>query len=112
MPIQRKPDGWYWGGKGPFKTRAKAQHGCAVLITKNKNKNRYDVWMPFMRHRQRMMMLPVLQCDEDYQKSLVGERKGFFGEMMVDYSREACEILRSNAIREFKKTMKLAVRSP
>ena len=25
MPIQRKPDGWYWGGKGPFKTRAKAQ---------------------------------------------------------------------------------------
>lgn len=25
MPIQHKPDGWYWGSKGPFKTRAKAQ---------------------------------------------------------------------------------------
>ena len=25
MPIQHKPDGWYWGSKGPFRTRAKAQ---------------------------------------------------------------------------------------
>jgi hypothetical protein len=25
MPIAKKPDGWYWGGKGPFPTKAKAQ---------------------------------------------------------------------------------------
>jgi hypothetical protein len=24
MPISRKSDGWYWGSKGPFQTRAKA----------------------------------------------------------------------------------------
>lgn len=24
MPITRKPDGWYWGSKGPFSTKAKA----------------------------------------------------------------------------------------
>lgn len=24
MPIQRKSGGWYWGTKGPFKTRAEA----------------------------------------------------------------------------------------
>jgi len=25
VPIAKKPDGWYWGGKGPFATKAKAQ---------------------------------------------------------------------------------------
>ena len=25
MPIAKKDDGWYWGGKGPFPTKAKAQ---------------------------------------------------------------------------------------
>lgn len=25
MPIQHKPDGWYWGSKGPFDTKTKAQ---------------------------------------------------------------------------------------
>jgi hypothetical protein len=25
VPIAKKPNGWYWGGKGPFATKAKAQ---------------------------------------------------------------------------------------
>jgi len=25
MPIAKKSDGWYWGGKGPFATKSKAQ---------------------------------------------------------------------------------------
>lgn len=24
MPVTKKPDGWYWGGKGPFKSKEKA----------------------------------------------------------------------------------------
>ncbi len=24
MPIKKKEDGWYWGSRGPFKTKAKA----------------------------------------------------------------------------------------
>ncbi len=24
MPTVKKKDGWYWGSKGPFKTKAKA----------------------------------------------------------------------------------------
>lgn len=24
MPVTKKPDGWYWGGKGPFQTKQKA----------------------------------------------------------------------------------------
>jgi DNA-binding ferritin-like protein len=24
MPVTRKPDGWYWGSKGPFSTKQKA----------------------------------------------------------------------------------------
>jgi len=24
MPTQKKKDGWYWGSKGPFPTKAKA----------------------------------------------------------------------------------------
>ena len=25
MPIRKKQDGWYWGSKGPFSTKKKAQ---------------------------------------------------------------------------------------
>ena len=25
MPINKKDDGWYWGGKGPFKSKDKAE---------------------------------------------------------------------------------------
>lgn len=25
MPVVKKSDGWYWGSKGPFKTKGKAQ---------------------------------------------------------------------------------------
>lgn len=25
MPIRKRADGWYWGSKGPFKSRAKAE---------------------------------------------------------------------------------------
>ena len=25
MPVQKKKDGWYWGSKGPFKTKEKAR---------------------------------------------------------------------------------------
>jgi len=25
MPIRKTKKGWYWGGKGPFKTRKKAE---------------------------------------------------------------------------------------
>lgn len=25
MPLSKKKDGWYWGGKGPFPTKKKAQ---------------------------------------------------------------------------------------
>jgi len=24
MPITKRSDGWYWGSKGPFKTKSKA----------------------------------------------------------------------------------------
>jgi len=24
MPVMKKPDGWYWGSKGPFTTKQKA----------------------------------------------------------------------------------------
>jgi len=25
MPLSKKKDGWYWGSKGPFPTKKKAQ---------------------------------------------------------------------------------------
>ena len=25
MPVKKGKDGWYWGSKGPFKTKAKAE---------------------------------------------------------------------------------------
>ncbi len=25
MPVKKKSDGWYWGSKGPFKTKKKAE---------------------------------------------------------------------------------------
>jgi len=25
MPVVKRKDGWYWGSKGPFKTKAKAR---------------------------------------------------------------------------------------
>ena len=25
MPVTKKSDGWYWGSKGPFKTKEKAR---------------------------------------------------------------------------------------
>jgi hypothetical protein len=30
MPISRKPSGWFWGSKGPFKTRKKAEQVSAA----------------------------------------------------------------------------------
>ena len=25
MPVIKKADGWYWGSRGPYKTKAKAE---------------------------------------------------------------------------------------
>lgn len=43
MPIQRKPDGWYWGSKGPFKSRAKAQQvATAAYASGYKKENQME----------------------------------------------------------------------
>jgi len=30
MPTVKRKDGWYWGSKGPFKTKAKANQVAAA----------------------------------------------------------------------------------
>ena len=38
MPINKKDDGWYWGGKGPFKSKEKAEEvQRAALASGSKN---------------------------------------------------------------------------
>tara|TARA_Y100001937_G_scaffold128636_1_gene206379 strand:+ start:5898 stop:6023 length:126 start_codon:yes stop_codon:yes gene_type:complete len=41
MPIIKKKDGWYWGSKGPYKTRAKAAEvGRAAYASGYKKKKK------------------------------------------------------------------------
>jgi len=41
MPVRKGRDGWYWGSKGPFPTKAKAAEvGKAVYGTDYKKKKK------------------------------------------------------------------------
>jgi len=39
MPIQHKTDGWYWGSKGPFKTKKKAESVQTAAYASGYKKN-------------------------------------------------------------------------
>ena len=38
MPINKKSDGWYWGGQGPFKSRKKAEEVSQAAHASGYNK--------------------------------------------------------------------------
>ena len=43
MPIRHTDKGWYWGSKGPFPTRAKAQQVAnAIYASGYKEENQMD----------------------------------------------------------------------
>jgi len=43
MPVIKKSDGWYWGTKGPFKTKAQADKvGKAAYASGYKGKKRIE----------------------------------------------------------------------
>lgn len=51
MPVVKKPDGWYWGQKGPFDTKQKAvQVGQAAHASGFKEKREKDLTIALDYH--------------------------------------------------------------
>jgi hypothetical protein len=60
MPISKRDDGWYWGGKGPFTTKAKAQAVARAAYAsgyKNQGKN-----MKFSVEKQQDNVMQFVMC--------------------------------------------------
>ena len=40
MPVRKTPKGWYWGAKGPFKTKKKASQVGQAAYASGYNKKK------------------------------------------------------------------------
>jgi hypothetical protein len=67
MPLVKRPDGWHWGSKGPFPTKAQAlqvaraayAHGYKEYETENTIQANSRPYIISEQHRKRSADIPI-----------------------------------------------------